>query len=341
MKPTILKAISALLALAMITVCFASCKDNGKEEDGPTKPTLPIEDPVTDAPLDLDNYTIPSSSEKESEEETFTVPSMPEGSLPDYTGTDTLPDFTGGGSTGGNQQLPPLTPQQIQNIIHAFGYDYDAEQDIFFSVMNPWQRHFGFGDIYDQYAPYANMRYKTIKIDFKYKDLLWRIQCWKGQYGILEGGEMGVYTKDPNNTSSQFYECASDENLLTMSFKYYKNSRDYNAKAPTFERALQEHWWLTGFKFGYCDPKVCVLEMTIVSKDIDMATGIQQGLMNVKGKNGEPNGFTPYSSGMTGKTDLFTKTTNANGDVVFKILWLNAGYVNYASNGDIQPDPNV
>ena len=41
------------------------------------------------------------------------------------------------------------------------------------------------------------MRYLTTSVDFYNDGLDWRIQLWKGQYGPFGGGEVGVYTKDP------------------------------------------------------------------------------------------------------------------------------------------------
>ena len=39
------------------------------------------------------------------------------------------------------------------------------------------------------------------------------IQVWKGQYGITTGGELGVYNKTTNR-ETEFYDCASDEDML-------------------------------------------------------------------------------------------------------------------------------
>lgn len=338
MKSTLFKIMAAFLAVSMMVCSFSSCKD--KEEDSGNDITKPasIEKPNTDDELvDFENYTIPDESSTEpstADESTTAEPTTARQSGGGNTsGGNTSGGNTGGGNTGVTGTNTPsttlptstsgLSQEDLVALLSAAGYEYDEEQDVFYSTLHPWQRNFGFGDAYDQAAVYANMRYTTIKIDFAYQGLLWRIQCWKGQYGVLNGGEMGVYTKDPDDTSTVFYDCASDENLLEMQFKFYKTTSDFNKRQPTFERKLQEHWWLTGFKFGYCTPAQTVMEMTLIARDTVMADGIEKGLKNVTDRNGNPNGFRPYTANAKG-TDFYIRQGNT-----FKIIWLSAGYPNY------------
>lgn len=329
MKSTALRILAALIAVIMIVCTFASCKGNGGDEETVTKPPQ-VEGPGEDDELvDFEDFTI-DEGEPSTDAEAPTSGSSGGGNDKTPTAPNIEPP-TGGQSS--NEDPSRLTTEQRLAILRTFGYEYDEEQKVFYSTLNPWQRHMGFGDEYDEMAQYANMRYTTIKVDFKYDGLLWRIQCWKGQYGVLAGGEMGVYTKDPNDDSTTFYECASDENLLEMSFKYYKTTADFNKKKPTFERKLQEHWWLTGFQFGYCDPKNCVMEMTLNARDKIMADGIEKGLLNVKDYNGDPDGFKQYKPGVKG-TDFYIRNGNT-----FKIIWLSAGYENYNNRGEEIPDP--
>lgn len=333
MKATILRIMAALVAVVMIICCFSSCAIGGGDEettvtkpdsvDGPNQEDIDDEE-FADAPIDgeLDDEEETTAEETDTPDEEETTkkerPTKP---------ADIDFDVPENPSAGNGTTNDGLTYDQRVAILKALGYEYDAEQKVFYSVLNPWQRHFGFGDEYDWAAGYANMKYTTIKVDFNYKGLLWRIQCWKGQYGVLAGGEMGVYTKDPNSDST-FYECASDENLLEMSFKYYKTIKDFNNKKPTFERKLQEHWWLTGFQFGYCTSTNCVMEMTLNAKDKEMADGIEQGLKNVTDYWGNPNGFKQYKSGAKG-SDFYIRNGNT-----FKIIWVKAGYQNYGPNGE-------
>ena len=90
------------------------------------------------------------------------------------------------------------------------GFDFDSKQGIFYNPKYPWQRNFGFCEIYDACAP------------------------------ITSGAEIGVYTKSPDNPV-EFYSCASDEDCLKMSFDLYKKGELF------FHREDESHWWLTGF----------------------------------------------------------------------------------------------
>ena len=329
MKLRILRIIAGITAVVLMCTCLAACgKGDGEKNPEVTKPDS-VEGPGDTGDLiDFDELLLedPESTEPSSGDESTTAAEAPTGG--NTSGGNTSGGNTSGGNTsGGNQNATStqLTTEDVIRTVKALGYEYDEEQGIFYSVLNPWQRHFGFGDAYDEAAVYANMRYTTIKVDFVYQGLLWRIQCWKGQYGVLAGGEMGVYTKNPNDTSSEFYECASDENLLEMHFKFYKSVGDFNRKAPAFERKLQEHWWLTGFQFGYCDPKVCVMEMTLNAKDTAMANGIEKGLKAVTDKNGNLNAFKQYTGKNSTGSDFYIRNGNT-----FRIIWVKAGYQNYA-----------
>ena len=97
------------------------------------------------------------------------------------------------------------TEEERREVVRLAGYEYDEEQKIFYTHLNPWQRYFGFHDIYDRAAPITAMVYLTLKVDFTYGNYDWRLQWWKGQYGVLEGAELGVYTKD-KGTPGDFYE---------------------------------------------------------------------------------------------------------------------------------------
>lgn len=228
-------------------------------------------------------------------------------------------------------ETPPTNESDLHKVLALFGYMYDAEQNIYYTHLNPWQRYFGFTDLYDTAAAYALMEYMTLKIDFEYDGLLWRLQWWKGQYGVLEGAELGVYTKDPANADSVFYKCAADEHLLEMYFEYYKSSADYNKGEPLFTRYEQEHWWLTGFKFGVCNPERNVLKAVVIAWDSQMADGIEEGLKNVTDKNGNINGFVEYdksNSDFQGN-NFYTREILPDGRVMFTVVWKDAGYLNY------------
>ena len=217
-------------------------------------------------------------------------------------------------------------------ILGLFGYKYDPAQDIYYTDVEAWQRNFGFADIYDNAAAYATMLYKTLKIDFEYDGLLWRLQWWKGQYGVLEGAELGVYTKQKVNEDFMFYKCADDENNLEMHFDYYHSVNDYNKGNPLFTRYEQEHWWITGFKFGLCNPNRNVVKATIIVDNEDMADALEAGLQDLTGQDNRPtgDGFVEKKSWSLNKGyDYYVRKKLSDDKYSFEVVWLGAGYLNY------------
>lgn len=132
---------------------------------------------------------------------------------------------------------------RFTKILYAFGFLYDAEQNIFYSAEDPWQRNFGFSEFYDSMAAFGNMIYDTVRFKFSYGEHDWMLQLWKGRYGITSGAEMGVYTK-PRGQINEFYNCAEDENHLGMEFELYRYDQLFFTRGPL------KHWWLTGFRLG-------------------------------------------------------------------------------------------
>ena len=326
MKSTLFRIMAAMMALVMVVCCFSSCSGNKNPDDEITKPS-DVEGPSgNDDLIDFDEieWDDPSTTATT----TTTAPSKETTTKAPVTnnqsgGTSGSTGSTSSGTSGGST----LTKEDLQEALTLAGYAYDEEQQVYYSTLNPWQRHFGFGDIYDEAAAYANMRYTTFKADFKYDGLLWRLQWWKGQYGILEGAEMGVYTKDPNSTSD-FYDCAEDDQLLEMSFEYYRTVSDYNQKNMLFYREEQAHWWLTGFKVGYtAGSNKSVVKATLKAYDEDMADGIESGLQAVTDNKGNWKGFVEYSKSMPAGTKNFYKRDGNN----FTVVWVDAGYENYQS----------
>lgn len=331
MKHIAYKLFALCLALVMLVTCFTSCATKPKDEE--TSATRPndIEEP-SDEYVDLGEYTLPGDDDPEtSDNSSVTSTTKKDGNI-----TTTKPSGNGNGgasttapSGAGNGSGNSLTQSDIVSLLKAAGYIYDPVQDIYYTDLNPWQRHFGFTGSYDTAANYFNMSYTTFKCDFTYQGKYWRIQCWKGQYALLCGAEMGVYTKDINSSlSDDFYACANDDNLLEMGFDFYKTTQDYNNGKRLFYRPLEYHWWQTGFKFGYCNSKNCVVVMTLYAKDTEMANQIENGLRAVKDANGNLNPFYKYGTNLArDKANIYKRDGNQ-----FTIRWVTAGYENYSGD---------
>ena len=130
------------------------------------------------------------------------------------------------------------------------GYLYDPERDVFYTAKDPWQRNFGFNVIYDVSAQLILLNYKTNRFKFNANGKDWMIQFWKGHYGlVIYGGEIGVYTK-PVDRVVEHYDCASDEDMLRMSLKFYQYDVKQEKWVFSFERPYGLYWWCTGFKIG-------------------------------------------------------------------------------------------
>ena len=330
MKSTLLRIFAAMMALVMMVCCFTACNTKKEPENDITKP-VDVEGPngenefVDDGGVEWDD---PSTTGATTTTTTTTQSSKETTTKKNSTSTNPTQSGSSSGST--------ITKEDLQQALTDAGYAYDKEQQVYYSTLEPWQRHFGFGDIYDDAAAYANMRYTTFKADFEYDGLLWRLQWWKGQYGILEGAEMGVYTKKPDSTSD-FYDCAEDDQLLDMSFEYYRTGSDFRKNNRLFYREEQAHWWLTGFKVGYVannNSNASVVVATLKAYDEDMADGIESGLRRLTDKNGtKVAGFVEYGPNTPTKCyDYYIRNGNT-----FKVVWQTKGYKNHQTS-TISPD---
>ena len=168
---------------------------------------------------------------------------------------------------------------ELDKAIEIAGYSYDQKQDIFYSNMNPWQRNIGYCRLYDEAAAPLGMIIDCEPIRFEYLGKKWLIGFWKGQYDLVTGAEIGVYTRavDLNILgffSGAYYDCVSNTDLLKMSYTLKKNGN------ILFTR-VGEHWWLTGFKLGeFSDPSELTMDITITLHNVSMRDAFVTGLWN-------------------------------------------------------------
>ena len=377
MKSNITRILSIILALSLIICCFSACggKDETEEPtyniEMPTNPDKGSEDVFVNDGSNNSGSDLGGTNSGSNNGGSSYVPNNGGSSyVPNYSGNSGSSNSgstnnSGSSNTGSNSgsssssgilsgigsvtntnQLQAEvehfmthidTPEERNEMLALAGYEYDPVQDVYYTSLNPWQRSMGFTDIYDTAAPLTNMYYLTLKADFVYKNLLWRLQWWKGQYGILEGAELGVYTKSPYDNSG-FYKCAEDDQLLTMTMDFYHSWADYQSGNRLFTRLEQEHWWLTGFKFGMVNPKNCVVRATLYAYDDEMADGIEAALQNLTDNknNLTGKGFVPYKSGSTAK-DFYIRNGNR-----FSVVWQTVGYLNFnTTENPEQSNPNV
>ena len=159
----------------------------------------------------------------------------------------------------------------VAKLADALGFLYDPNQDITYSKINAWQRNVGYCWTYDMSAILISSYIDSERFYFNYNGKEYMIEIWKGQYGIQTGAEIGVYYRnvgerdwkdslagsgDPG-VSSRWYQCADNNNLLEMSFVLKKGN------SIILQRGFEEHWWLTGFKWGMFTENPNDLSMSI------------------------------------------------------------------------------
>ncbi|MDR0531827.1 MAG: DUF4474 domain-containing protein [Oscillospiraceae bacterium] len=178
---------------------------------------------------------------------------------------------------------PNMSKEEKQNALRLLSYKMD-KNGIFYVEHEPWQKQFGFNQIYDLASPLIQLVYGTVRIKFRYdyvyklytegekkgqvmRDLTgkpvyetdergnpipkdWMIQMWKGRYGlVMLGGEIGIYTK-PSTQTAEHYNSAVAEEELIMAMDVYHQNLSTGKTEYLFTRGPESAWWLTGFVPG-------------------------------------------------------------------------------------------
>ena len=140
----------------------------------------------------------------------------------------------------------------------GIGFDYSFDLKDFYSSSDPWQRDYGFCELYDKLAFLIGDFYDTARIKFSYDDRDWMIQMWKGIYSFNKlGAEIGVYAK-PQNREAEFYDCVCDKDRLDMSFTLYYGDEEI------ISCDTEPSWWQTAFSVhSLVKPEKLTLECSI------------------------------------------------------------------------------
>jgi hypothetical protein len=177
--------------------------------------------------------------------------------------------------------------QELNQDLAPFGFAYEPYEDIFYSVMYPWQRDFGYCRLYDEACAALSMIIDCEPIRFEYNGKKWMIEFWKGQYGMTSGCEVGIYYTDgldlniPGVFDGTFYHCVKDQDRINMAFVLRKNGN------LLFTRHGY-HWWLTGFKLGeFSNPSELSMDITLDLYDRKMATTFVEALKKAGYKDNE------------------------------------------------------
>jgi len=124
------------------------------------------------------------------------------------------------------------------------GFNYFAHEKLLDTTNNSWQRGLGYTKLYDDLflksTDVADI--ETVRLKFPYDGQDWMIQLWKGRYGNMPGGEVGMYHK-PKTRFIDFYDSASDDERIGISFKI----TDKRNGKVLIDRPVALHWWKTSF----------------------------------------------------------------------------------------------
>lgn len=227
--------------------------------------------------------------------------------------------------------IPPMTTllpydtllEELNEDLKPFGFTYDPYQDIFYSLMNPWQREVGYCRLYDEATAPLSMIIDCEPIFFEYGGKRWLIQFWKGQYGMTTGGEVGIYYTTgpdiniPGVFIGTFYYCVKDEDRINMSYVFRKNGN------LLFTRS-DHHWWLTGFKLGeFSYPSELSMDIALDLYDDHMCDVFVEALKKagyssdeyyVRGRRVYVNFTTPHSSQPITRTSFTTSIMQKNNE---------------------------
>lgn len=135
----------------------------------------------------------------------------------------------------------------LNELLKPFGFCYLGNKDIITSRKDAWQRQFGYCTLFDRSACQFGMVFECEPIYFYYDEKTYRIEFWKGQYGIHIGAEIGIYYAEgclpPEQFHTAHFKSVPDTGMLKMEMSLYEKGQ------KLFEIG-SSHWWLTGFCMG-------------------------------------------------------------------------------------------
>ncbi len=198
--------------------------------------------------------------------------------LPDYLKLSSKDYYSRPSRLPFSRTTKSIKLEDLNKDLEPFGFAYYPRQDMFYSIMNGWQRKYGYCELYDEGAATFSMIIDCEPIRFDYAGKRWLIELWKGQYGMNSGCEIGVYSTTgpnlniPNFFDGTFYFSAKDEDHLPLGFSLIKDGN------VIFTRR-EVHWWLTGFRLGeFSDPSELIMNAEITLKDEGMRDAFVKGL---------------------------------------------------------------
>ncbi len=161
----------------------------------------------------------------------------------------------------------------IDVALEAIDFKYDFLNDTLVAKKNSWLQELGYTDWYDLNAPLFKIVIDSEPIFFEYDGKEYRIEFWKGQYGITTGAEVGIYVRDEKNFKKwDFYNAVDEHEFLEVCFSLYKDCLLFSREERT--------WWLTGFAIGeYSWPSELVMKVCVHFPNLCMRNAFIDGLL--------------------------------------------------------------
>jgi len=204
------------------------------------------------------------------------------------------------------------------------GFTLDPYQFTIINQKPTFQWLLGFNDFYDTMPWVVNVWADSFKTQFNYDNRDWRIQFWKGGYGVFfaTGGEIGIYVKS-ESANVQHYGAPSDtKDWLDLSYTIYNRGKKlFTRPSPKLSGDVGPYWWATGYKIlsictdFYSSPrKNVIMDATLNLKNATMRDAFLAQL--------ERNGFSELTSGSLGLDTPEKYVKMADGASV-RFIWRN------------------
>ncbi len=162
------------------------------------------------------------------------------------------------------------------------GFNFSLSEMVLYATVECWMRDFGFCLLYDVVANLMPViyRYNTRRFKFDYDGLQWMVQVWKGNYFVANGGEVGLYYREPRLYGS-YYDCAENDKMLPMEMQVCHGDK------VLVNRSLKEHWWINGFNLSgtmYL-PETITLKFSMIMSDKEMLDAFCESIDNIPQKD--------------------------------------------------------
>jgi len=122
----------------------------------------------------------------------------------------------------------------------GIGFEYNVSNSMVRTATGGWQRSQGYNILFDLGAPLLGIYIDTMRIPFSYQGREWMVQIWKGMYGPSNGGEIGLYEREPGEK----FQWDASETYLDMSMKIYQGDKLF------LDSGNQNTWWMGAFHYG-------------------------------------------------------------------------------------------